>query len=221
MNIEESDSLLMMKDYYQEKANKRKLEQENERNKILALKESIESKPRWIKSINANLRKSPTTDSEIIRKLEKGDVVFLQNQNGEWCNIKILNKKFPQIKNSAEINLLFTDGWIHSSLLSTAEIAKLSTWEKKGIDIESKNNLRRSNFINNNSSIPSKYKNAITNGQIMLGMTKEMTIASWGQPNDINRTVTIYGTSEQWVYEGLYSRTYLYFDENVLTSWQD
>lgn len=67
--------------------------------------------------------------------------------------------------------------------------------------------------------------NAIMERKIILGMTKKDVIASWGQPNDINKTVTTYGTDEQWVYGfiSLYSDTlqFLYFDDGILTSWQD
>lgn len=37
-------------------------------------------------------------------------------------------------------------------------------------------------------------------GYIRIGMTKEMCRESWGEPDDINKTTTSYGTSEQWVY---------------------
>jgi hypothetical protein len=50
-------------------------------------------------------------------------------------------------------------------------------------------------------------------------MTDKMARDSWGAPNDINRTVTAYGTSEQWVYDKM--KTYLYFENGILTSWQD
>ncbi|EON70335.1 hypothetical protein [Lysinibacillus sphaericus] len=52
-----------------------------------------------------------------------------------------------------------------------------------------------------------------------LGMTYEEVEASlWGEPDDVNRTVTEYGTSEQWVYG---NGQYLYFDDGILTGFQD
>ena len=60
----------------------------------------------------------------------------------------------------------------------------------------------------------------ILDGKIWLGMTDEMARESWGIPDDINRTVGSWGVNEQWVY-GEYSRTYLYFENGKLTSWQD
>lgn len=57
----------------------------------------------------------------------------------------------------------------------------------------------------------------VYNGQIFLGMTKQMCIDAKGNPQKINKTTTIYGTSEQWVYYGLY----LYFENGILTTIQD
>lgn len=62
-------------------------------------------------------------------------------------------------------------------------------------------------------------KNAqrILDKKIWLGMSKEMAIESWGQPDDINRTVGSWGVHEQWIYVD----EYLYFENGKLTSWQD
>lgn len=55
--------------------------------------------------------------------------------------------------------------------------------------------------------------------KVRLGMSQEEAISSMGgKPYDINRTVGSYGTHEQWCYNG---GVYLYFDNGVLTSWQD
>jgi hypothetical protein len=58
----------------------------------------------------------------------------------------------------------------------------------------------------------------ISRGQIWIGMTSEMARSSRGRPKDINRTVYSFGTREQWVYP---NSVYLYFDNGILTSWQD
>ena len=54
-------------------------------------------------------------------------------------------------------------------------------------------------------------------GKVKLGMRTDEVIASWGYPEDIHRTVGSWGVHEQWVY----GRTYLYFEDGLLTSWQD
>jgi len=59
-------------------------------------------------------------------------------------------------------------------------------------------------------------------GKIRTGMTKDEVRLSWGPPYTVNRTVTTGSTHEQWVYGDEYnSKTYLYFDDGVLTAWQD
>lgn len=57
--------------------------------------------------------------------------------------------------------------------------------------------------------------------KIWIGMTKEMAQESWGEPVDINTTVTPLVHHEQWVYEiGESKRAYLYFEDGILTSYQ-
>jgi hypothetical protein len=58
----------------------------------------------------------------------------------------------------------------------------------------------------------------IKRGQVVVGMTKEQALASWGRPERVNRTLTRGGVSEQWVY-GL--STYLYFTNGRLTAAQN
>lgn len=52
-----------------------------------------------------------------------------------------------------------------------------------------------------------------------LGMTKnEVRNSTWGEPEDINKTTTAYGTREQWCYSGY---KYIYFEDGIVTSIQD
>ena len=57
----------------------------------------------------------------------------------------------------------------------------------------------------------------IKSRRINLGMTPCMALASWGHAERVNRSVASYGTREQWVY----GDNYLYFEDDILTSWQD
>lgn len=61
------------------------------------------------------------------------------------------------------------------------------------------------------------YCDAIVKHKVLTGMDTEQVRIAWGKPEHINRTVIPGHTSEQWVY----GDTYLYFDDGVLTSWQD
>lgn len=55
--------------------------------------------------------------------------------------------------------------------------------------------------------------------QVEIGMTKEEVLTEgWGRPEDVNRTTTANGTSEQWVYSGY---RYLYFEDGILVTIQD
>lgn len=58
----------------------------------------------------------------------------------------------------------------------------------------------------------------IADGRIDLGMTKRMVQFALGYPSDINRTVTNWGTEEQWVYG--WSKL-VYFENGVVTAIQD
>ncbi|WP_249621014.1 hypothetical protein [Desulfuromonas sp. CSMB_57] len=59
--------------------------------------------------------------------------------------------------------------------------------------------------------------NAINNKNIYIGMTKKQVLTSWGRPKDVNRMVGSWGVHEQWVYPG----SYLYFENGILSSFQD
>lgn len=53
-----------------------------------------------------------------------------------------------------------------------------------------------------------------------IGMSDKMAIESLGKPHDINRTVTARSVSEQWVYRWG-DTIYLYFDDGIMTSYQN
>ena len=57
----------------------------------------------------------------------------------------------------------------------------------------------------------------ILHHRVAIGMTRDMARASVGKPRKINRSVGSWGVREQWCYNG----GYLYFDDGVLTSWQN
>lgn len=62
-------------------------------------------------------------------------------------------------------------------------------------------------------------KEAIRDKRVMIGMTKEDVIASWGRPSDINRTVRSSGVREQWVYRRKSGNTqYVYIRNGKVTS---
>lgn len=58
--------------------------------------------------------------------------------------------------------------------------------------------------------------NTILDCKVKIGMTKEMCRLSWGEPQDINKTITSSKISEQWVYPD----SYLYFYNGILSTIQ-
>lgn len=53
---------------------------------------------------------------------------------------------------------------------------------------------------------------------VSIGMSRQDALdSSWGRPERVNTTTTARGTREQWVY----GRSYLYFENGVLTSIQN
>ncbi|MFN8153784.1 MAG: hypothetical protein U0Y08_05790 [Bacteroidia bacterium] len=57
-------------------------------------------------------------------------------------------------------------------------------------------------------------------GEYWIGMSDELAIISLGYPAKKNRTVGSWGVHEQWIYEKG-NRLYLYFENGILTSYQN
>ena len=58
--------------------------------------------------------------------------------------------------------------------------------------------------------------------RIMLGMPAKLVRVVKGEPLRINRSVGSWGVHEQWVYpEWRWNGLYCYFENGLLTSWQD
>jgi hypothetical protein len=58
----------------------------------------------------------------------------------------------------------------------------------------------------------------VAKGLIWIGMSEEMLLDSWGKPNDINQTVTRYGSRKQYIYSG---SQYVYVVNGIVDAWQD
>ncbi len=83
------------------------------------------------------------------------------------------------------------------------------------------NEKRRQWYVNEHPELPAQTVKCILEGTLQVGMTAEQAMASWGHHgNRINRSVGSWGVHEQWIY-GEYARSYLYFENGILTSWQD
>lgn len=80
---------------------------------------------------------------------------------------------------------------------------------------------RRLEYITSHPNLSPQMEEKILTGKISLGMTAEQVTASWGKPWIVNRTVYSEGVSEQWSYSYYSFPPYLYFENNILTHWQD
>lgn len=95
---------------------------------------------------------------------------------------------------------------------------------------------RRQWYCATSPNLPRSVVEAITHGKVVVGMTTEHVRASWGEPDKINRSGNLYGVREQWVYRRPYEHVYvgysvhystrheshyLYFEDGILTAWQE
>jgi len=194
-----------------------------EKKRILTIFNSIEKEKNWIKSNRSNIHQNPSSDSKIIQHLDKGKIVYIQKRQGEWALIKhknsIINKY--SISSEEEIDEYYATGWIHSNELSSERVEPLSTMQKIRIEKENAAKERQSNFLSKNKDLTENLRSQILNGTISIGMTKEMVQASWGEPSDINKTITASKVREQWIYGTLSNRKYVYFENGNLYSIQN
>lgn len=79
---------------------------------------------------------------------------------------------------------------------------------------------KRQIYIDHNPDLSKEIRDCILKGSIRIGMTKEQVLLSWGQPSHRNTSVGSWGEHEQWNYRGVYG-TYIYFRNDILTSWQN
>lgn len=84
---------------------------------------------------------------------------------------------------------------------------------------------RRAKFVASNPNLFPEIKEAILNGNLMIGMTPAQVVASIGRPYDVNMSSGSWGVHEQWVMCAPNSRRdwrygYVYFENGRVVSWQ-
>ncbi len=188
-------------------------EKQRRKNNIKEKLSLMKKNPAWIKIFAGNVRDGPSINNKEIDQLEQGIPIYIQERVGGWYKVRY-NKDdlddFIIVLDKKDIDEVYKEGWVFENLISFEEVRKLSYLERQVV-------IRRKHFVENNPNINSQFKQDILNGTIRLGMTKEMVTASWGKPSDINRSVGVWGVHEQWIY----GDTYVYFEDGILTSWQD
>lgn len=110
-----------------------------------------------------------------------------------------------------------------------SEMQRIAEEEEANKIREESEKLKQERIAIENSYIK-KFGNStyqkLKDGNYWLGMTEEMARVALGSPNDINRSVGKWGEHEQWIYETrfqgkLYIKLYLYFENGILSSYQN
>lgn len=160
----------------------------------------------------AKLKKNPDVFSElIIVLLEDKEVTILDYFDGYFgvCTDSICG--------------YMSDLWINQNN-KINEFIRLKEDEKKELERlenEQKIKIQKDEWAELEKKYIKKYGQTtyskLKQGYYWIGMTRELATISLGSPNDINRTVGSWGVHEQWVYYNLY----LYFENGILTSYQN
>jgi hypothetical protein len=144
-----------------------------------------------------SIKDEPSVVAEKIADLSKGDEVIVYDFYQE-----------PYLK----INFNGQEGYISYGALEESELLNEVTGKTKRLKAE---DPRLPKLIREFGETTAR---RIIKKEIWIGMTDKMARESIGRPNDINRTTSVYGVSEQWVYP---NGRYLYFEDGILTTIQD
>jgi|WetSurMetagenome_2_1015567.scaffolds.fasta_scaffold06003_7 hypothetical protein len=158
------------------------------------------------------------TCQDVINKYES----YIKSINGLKQNLKAI--KNNGIGLDFDTTILTSRADKEKIIQLCTKIARTDSLEKIKSELDLKNEIVLEVIpeVERKDSLFAKYKktifiNTIINKKVKIGMTKNMVLDSWGEPDDINRSVGSWGVHEQWVY----GENYLYFENGKLTSFQD
>jgi hypothetical protein len=178
----------------------------------------------------AKLKKAPDPQGEVsILFDEEKEVVILDYSDlyfgvcsGGICGYmsEIWVKKSPEIENFISAKNFEKEELkrLESERVLRQKSRAIQAEKAKFLELEQ---AEKAKFLELEKTYIKKYgeKNysKMKQGYYWIGMNKEMATISIGTPNKVNRTVGAWGVKEQWVYNTIY----LYFENGVLTSYQD
>ncbi len=165
--------------------------QKNKLKLEMDLSEGINAK---VTFMGGNLREEPKTTSKSIVKIPPGGIVTVYHD--------YVDSYFKAAYN----DLIGYIGYGSLEKNNKLEEIRMSVLKKKNPKLAS---LTREFGLSN--------AKRILMGQYWIGMTKDMARASLGSPDHDNRSVGTWGVHNQWIYENVN----LYFEDGLLTSWQD
>jgi len=138
--------------------------------------------------------------------------IAVQNRSGglfasdAWETISLSNFKTEEQVLFEKMSAEEIEEQRKDAIIKAEEENKRQALEKKKFELE---------MINKYGASIGKL---ISENKVIIGMSKNICTLSWGEPYDINRTITKERVFEQWVYS---MGTYLYFENDVLVAIQD
>lgn len=221
-----------MADNYE--AEKNKIEEEKkrieiEKSKAIAIKDSIEIERTRANSIKFLSRKDNGINRVSHVRVDIDDIAALENVIESEKIIFLSSEDHPELVGYQDYYFAYV---IHKGKLYKTSMDNLISPSvdsirldiknkdrinniKKKKDLEEKAKKRRADIL---SEFGEECGNAILRREVYIGMSAKAAKLSWGTPLDINRTITKYGTHEQWVYGG---GNNLYFEDGILTTIQN
>lgn len=216
-----NDSLIIIQKKLRHLENQKYLEQFNNQTGF-----SLEG----VLQIEGKLREGSTPESPIITIIKAGESINLTDyKNSYWIvnqgphygyiNELYIKETEPIKRFKEELKLRNEKMKIEYEKKEAAkqELEKLKLKEEKQ-ELAKQEKIKEEKY---RQSLISKFGKEIGQklfeGYYWIGMTREMARISLGKPTTINKSVGSWGVHEQWVY---YS-TYLYFKNDILSSFQN
>ncbi|MEZ4653753.1 MAG: hypothetical protein R3E12_09215 [Candidatus Eisenbacteria bacterium] len=199
----------------------------------LAVAEYLNGDSLWVASHEAAVHFLPEARSSVTRTLDRGALVIAENLDGEWWKVRYLaDMSFDRHLDTT--TPVFEDGFLPSIALCDSATTPLAQDELAGP--RSTGRMTRDDALNAERARDAQERadarhrqllakwgeptaSRIMNNQIWLGMTTDMAHEALGSPTDVNASVGSWGRHEQWVYDRF--DLYLYFENGILTSWQE
>ena len=163
--------------------------------------EISEGIPTKIRLVRGRLMSEPSVASEELVRIDRGGEVLIF----DFYVPPFFRAQYEDYVGYISVAALETNDFIERKLSELEEV-KLEELEDS--------NPRKARLIRKYGQ---RNGERLYKKDLWLGMTDEMARDALGRPNDINRTTTSWGVREQWVY----TNQYLYFDDGILSSWQD
>lgn len=164
---------------------------------------------------SVTLRESAFPLADEITEIRGGDTVRVIGSDGSYARVLYRD----------------TTGWVNSSVAFDEENPRELTPSRFGEDNEGLEIVRRieelKTYLESVQCADRLTDDQLTlarmacDGEVRVGMTKDMVRQAWGRPSDVNRTQSSRGTREQWVYGDFEDRRYVYFRGNEVQTIQE